>query len=51
VKLRRTLPLAFAGLTVLCAVLWVAAPAALYVAMRQAPETFDAIMSKVPGVG
>ncbi len=31
-----------------CAVLWVAAAAGLYAAMRQPPEVFGAIMARVP---
>jgi hypothetical protein len=41
---------AAAGCAVVCALLWATVTAALYVAMRQTPETFGAIMSHVPGV-
>jgi hypothetical protein len=46
---KRASPLAaiVVGLVVL---IWVAATAGLYVAMRQPPERFGAIMSRVPGV-
>jgi hypothetical protein len=44
-RVRRTLA---AGLAIL-ALLWCVATAGLYAAMRQAPETFGAIMSYVPG--
>ena len=40
---------AVAALVVVCVLLWGTAAAALYVAMRQPPETFGAIMSHVPG--
>jgi hypothetical protein len=43
---RRTLSLSIVAV----AVLWVAATAGLYAAMRQPPERFGAIMSHVPGV-
>jgi hypothetical protein len=43
--IRRTLVVCLA----VAAVLWVAAIASLYAAMRQPPETFGAIMSHVPG--
>jgi len=43
---RRTLTIGIATV----AVLWVAAAAGLFAAMRQTPETFGAIMSHVPGV-
>jgi len=42
---RRTLTIGIAAV----AVLWIAAAAGLYGAMRQTPETFGAIMSHVPG--
>jgi hypothetical protein len=48
-RLRRLLQIAAA--CVICGVvLWGAAVAALYAAMRQPPETFGRIMSHVPGV-
>jgi hypothetical protein len=43
--IRRVLAAGFAIL----ALLWCVATAGLYAAMRQAPETFGAIMSHVPG--
>ena len=43
--------LRIAAAFVVCAVLlWVAATAALYAAMRQPPETFGRIMSHVPSI-
>jgi hypothetical protein len=44
--IRKTLTFFIAAI----ALLWVAAAAGLYAAMRQPPETFGAIMSHVPGV-
>ena len=45
----RTVLRAAVGGVVVCAMLWGTAAAALYVAMRQPPETFGAVMSHVPG--
>ncbi|OLE78380.1 MAG: hypothetical protein AUF76_19310 [Acidobacteria bacterium 13_1_20CM_2_65_9] len=39
-----------AGILVSCALLWGAASGALYAAMRQPPERFGAIMSRVPAI-
>ena len=44
--IRKTVTLAIAVI----AVVWVAATAGLYAAMRQPPETFGAVMSHVPGL-
>jgi hypothetical protein len=46
VRLLRLAGIALGGLTIL----YIAATAGLYVAMRQPPERFGAIMSKVPPV-
>jgi len=46
--LRRTVR-ALGGALVVILLLWGVASAGLYAAMRQPPETFGAIMSRVPG--
>jgi hypothetical protein len=45
-----TIVRACVALIVMCAALWGAAVAGLYLAMRQPPETFGAVMSRVPGM-
>jgi hypothetical protein len=45
-RVRQTLVAAAA----VCALLWLSAVAGLYAAMRQPPETFGAIMSRMPQV-
>jgi hypothetical protein len=46
---RRSLVRLAVGFALACGVVWGAATAILYAAMRQAPETFGAFMSHVPG--
>jgi hypothetical protein len=46
----RTIVRAVAAVVLACALVWGAAVAVLYAAMRQPPERFGAVMSHVPGV-